>query len=202
MERRAAQLVAHSGRRAAAGYLREVESVWVRERALTERTDLSAAVATSLHRLTAYKDEYEVARMLTDKAFVASVAAEVPGASDLTYQLHPPVLRALGREKKIGFGPRSHVALRVLAKGRFLRGTKLDPFGRAEVRKVERRLLDHYRGLVDALLADLTDDSYAAAVEVARAPELVVGYEDVKLRNVDRYRARLGELGIDTSPIR
>ncbi|NLG45136.1 indolepyruvate ferredoxin oxidoreductase family protein [Gordonia sp. (in: high G+C Gram-positive bacteria)] len=202
VERRAAQLVAHSGRRAAAGYLREVESVWVRERALTERTDLSAAVATSLHRLTAYKDEYEVARMLTDKAFVASVAAEVPGASDLTYQLHPPVLRALGREKKIGFGPRSHVALRVLAKGRFLRGTKLDPFGRAEVRKVERRLLDHYRGLVDALLADLTDDSYAAAVEVARAPELVVGYEDVKLRNVDRYRARLGELGIDTSPIR
>ncbi|MBM7368320.1 indolepyruvate ferredoxin oxidoreductase family protein [Gordonia hydrophobica] len=202
VERRAAQLMAHSGERAAAAYVRDIERVWRRERAVTDSTELSEAVAENLHRLTAYKDEYEVARMLTDTAFLDSVAAEVPGASNLTYQLHPPVLRAMGREKKIGFGPRSHVALRVLAKGKFLRGTAFDPFGRAEVRKIERRLLAHYRELIDGLLNDLGDAGYARSVEVASAPELVVGYEDVKLRNIDRYRARLGELGIDTTPIR
>ncbi|MGB3697596.1 MAG: indolepyruvate ferredoxin oxidoreductase family protein [Gordonia sp. (in: high G+C Gram-positive bacteria)] len=202
VERRAAQLVAHSNLRVAAEYVREVETVWRRERVVTDDTELSAAVAANLHRLTAYKDEYEVARMLTDTAFLESVAAEVPGASNLTYKLHPPVLRALGREKKIGFGPRSHVALRVLAKGKFLRGTAFDPFGRAGVRKVERALLAHYRDLIADRTATLTADGYRAAVDVARAPELVVGYEDVKLRNVDRYRARLSELGVDTTPIR
>ncbi|WP_412475410.1 indolepyruvate ferredoxin oxidoreductase family protein [Gordonia sp. LUNF6] len=207
VQRRAAQLMAHSGERAAARYVRDVELVWQRERAVTDSTELSAAVAENLHRLTAYKDEYEVARMLTDQAFIDSVAAEIPGATGLTYKLHPPVLRAMGREKKIGLGPRSHVALRVLAKGKFLRGTKLDPFGYAEVRKIERRLLAHYRDLVTDLVAGLTaaqfdEQRYAAAVDVARAPELVVGYEDVKLRNIDRYRARLAELGVDTTPIR
>ena len=95
----------------------------------TERTEFSEAVAKGLFKLTAYKDEYEVARMLVDPAFLADVSAQVPGGEQLTYKLHPPVLKAMGRKKKIGFGPKSHVALKLLAKGKKLRGTKLDPFG-------------------------------------------------------------------------
>ncbi|WP_280415017.1 indolepyruvate ferredoxin oxidoreductase family protein [Nocardia carnea] len=201
LDRRAAQLVAHSGERAATRYIRFVESVWLSERAVTERVELSEAVAANLHKLMAYKDEYEVARMLTDPAFVDAVQAEIPGAGKLTYKLHPPALRALGRRKKIGFGPRTHVALKVLAKGKFLRGTPFDPFGYAHVRRTERTLIRHYTTMLDGLLDTLTTESYATAVAAARAPELVRGYEGIKLGNIAQYRARLDELGIDTTSL-
>ncbi|MCZ4590517.1 indolepyruvate ferredoxin oxidoreductase family protein [Rhodococcus opacus] len=200
LERRAANLVAYQGDRVAARYIDFVESVWVRERAVTEHTDLSEAVAHNLHKLMAYKDEYEVARMLTDPAFLHAVQTEVPGGANLTYKLHPPTLKVLGRKKKIGMGPRTHIALKVLAKGKFLRGTVLDPFGYAHVRKIERRLIAHYESTVHRLTATLTLDSYDTAA--AAAPDLIRGYEDVKMRNVQSYIMRLNELDIDTEPLR
>lgn len=89
------------------------------------------------------------------------------------------------------------MALKLLAKGKSLRGTKLDPFGYAHVRKVERELLSHYTEMVHRLAAGLTDQSYATATEAAGLPDLVRGYEDVKLGNVELYRTRLRELGLD-----
>jgi indolepyruvate ferredoxin oxidoreductase len=127
------------------------------------------------------------------------VASEIPTGANLTYKLHPPVLRALGRKTKIGLGPRTHVALRLLAKGRRLRGTRLDPFGRAHVRQVERALLAEYSGIVSRLAADLDIDGYERAMEIASLPELVRGYEDVKLASVAVYQARLDELGVARS---
>ncbi|SUA45658.1 indolepyruvate ferredoxin oxidoreductase [Nocardia africana] len=199
LDRRAAQLVAYSGDRDAARYIQFIESVWLRERAVTEEVELSKAVATNLHKLMAYKDEYEVARMLTDPSFLDTVHAELPGSTRLTYKLHPPALRALGRSKKIGFGPRTHVALKVLAKGKFLRGTPFDPFGYARVRKIERQLIRHYRTMVEELVDTLTTESYSMAVAAAQAPEIIRGYEEIKLRNIDHYWARLDELGVDTT---
>ncbi|MFZ2177674.1 MAG: DUF6537 domain-containing protein, partial [Rhodococcus sp. (in: high G+C Gram-positive bacteria)] len=145
LERRAAQLVAYQGDRVAAEYIAAVQSAWESERALGDRTEFSNSVATGMHRLMAYKDEYEVARMLTDPSFLEAVQEKVPGGRKLTYKLHPPTLKALGRTKKIGLTPRTHGVLKVLAKGKFLRGTLFDPFGYAHVRRVERRLLAHYR---------------------------------------------------------
>ena len=106
-----------------------LQGIWTAERAVSDRTEFSEAVAKGLYKFTAYKDEYEVARLLTDPQFVDHVRTEIPAGQNLTYKLHPPMLRALGRRKKIGLGPRSHVALRVLAKGKRLRGTRFDPFG-------------------------------------------------------------------------
>ena len=120
----------------------------------------------------------------------------MPGGENLTYRLHPPALRAMGRTKKVGFGPKSHVALKMLAKAKVVRGTKLDPFGYAHVRKVERQLLSHYTAMVLRLAAELTADNYATAVAAAGLPDIVRGYEDVKLGNVELYWARLRELGI------
>ncbi|MFZ2173023.1 MAG: DUF6537 domain-containing protein, partial [Rhodococcus sp. (in: high G+C Gram-positive bacteria)] len=150
---------------------------------------------------TAYKDEYEVARMLTDPAFLEAAGAEVPGAGKLTYNLHPPVLETMGRKSKIGFGPRSHVVLRALAKAKFLRGTAFDPFGYTRVRRLERQLLTHYETTVSGLIADLAADTYDTATQIAAAPDLVRGYEDVKLRGVAVYLQRLSELGIETTSI-
>jgi indolepyruvate ferredoxin oxidoreductase len=174
----------------------DVVAAWRAERAVGEGTAFSEAVARGLHRLTAYKDEYEVARLLTDPAFEAHLAAEVPGGRKMRYRLHPPVLRALGRQKKLAFGPWMRPMLRGLARGKALRGTPLDPFGHTEVRRLERALRDEYRAMVRRLAGGLTAESYATAVAAAGAAQLVRGYEGVKLANVERYRARLAELGV------
>ncbi|MEV6771960.1 indolepyruvate ferredoxin oxidoreductase family protein [Nocardia sp. NPDC051030] len=197
VELRAAELVQYQNAKVARRYIDTVQLVWASERTVTDRTDFSAAVARGLHKFTAYKDEYEVARLLVDPAFLAQVEAQVPGGERLTYKLHPPVLRALGRQKKIGLGPKSHVALKVLAKAKVLRGTKLDPFGYAHVRKVERELLSHYTDMVRHFAVALTMDNYETATKAAGLPDVVRGYEDVKLGNVELYWAGLRELGID-----
>jgi len=196
VELRAGELVRYQNAKVARRYVETMQAVWQLERTITDNTAFSEAVARGLHKFTAYKDEYEVARLLVDPAFLADVQAQVPGGENLTYKLHPPVLRAMGRTKKVGFGPKSHVALKMLAKAKVLRGTKLDPFGYAHVRKVERQLLSHYTAMVLRLAAELTVDNYATAVEAAGLPDIVRGYEDIKLGNVELYWARLRELGI------
>ena len=49
------------------------------------------------------------------------------------------------------------------------------------------------------LAADLDPANYDHAVEVAGLPDMVRGYEDIKLANVEAYHARLRELGITAS---
>ncbi|MBO0873121.1 MAG: indolepyruvate ferredoxin oxidoreductase family protein [Pseudonocardia sp.] len=196
---RAAWLVDFQDLATARRYLDAVRAAWSAERAVAgERTAYSEAVARGLHKLTAYKDEYEVARLLTDPEFERRLAAEVPGATKMRYRLHPPLLRALGRERKIAFGPWLRPVLRTLAHGKRLRGTPLDPFGHTEVRKVERDLRDSYTAMIHRLTERLTEHNYDTAVAAADAADLVRGYERVKLDNVAHYRARLAELGVDT----
>jgi indolepyruvate ferredoxin oxidoreductase len=81
----------------------------------------------------------------------------------------------------------------VLRAMRRVRGTALDPFGYAEVRRVERRLIDDYVKTIDELLP-LLADSYDLAVELARLPERVRGYEHVKLNNVKEYEQQRDDL--------
>ncbi|TIC80434.1 indolepyruvate ferredoxin oxidoreductase family protein [Nocardioides sp. GY 10113] len=200
VSRRATDLVAYQDERLADAYVDLVARVAAAERAVTTETRLSQAVARHLFALTAYKDEYEVARLLTDPAFLASTGDAFPGGS-ISFNLHPPALRALGREKKISFGPRSHGSLRALARMKHLRGTRADLFGRAHLRKVERALRDHYRAVITDLASSLTPATYDRAVRVAELPEMVRGYESVKLRNVARYVAALHDLGVATPPV-
>ncbi|MGD9988397.1 indolepyruvate ferredoxin oxidoreductase family protein [Pseudonocardia sp.] len=194
-EDRAARLVGFQSVRTAREYAAVVREVWEAEHTAGGAGAFAEAVARGLYRLTAYKDEYEVARLLTDPAFEAALAAEVPGGTGMRYRLHPPALRAAGRSKKIAFGPWMRPVLRTLARGKALRSTPLDPFGRTAVRRLERALRDEYRATVRGLAAALTPDSLPTAVEVARTADLVRGYEDVKLAAVERYRVRRAELG-------
>jgi indolepyruvate ferredoxin oxidoreductase len=192
IELRAVELIGFQGIRVARAYVRTVQHIWDAEQRVTDRTEFSEQVARGLYKFTAYKDEYEVARRLIDPAFLDDLADQLPEGANLTYRLHPPVLRAMGRKKKIGLGPRSHLALRVLAEGKRLRGTKFDPFGYAHVRRVERALLAHYTEMVTALAAELD-----VAVKVAALTDIVRGYEEIKLANVELYQNGLRELGIE-----
>jgi indolepyruvate ferredoxin oxidoreductase len=137
-----------------------------------------------------------VARLLTRPELLEQVRAEVPDATKVTFNLHPPMLRSMGMDKKLKLGKGFRPAFVALAKAKALRGTPLDPFGRAHVRRVERQLAASHTALVERLTSTLSADSYDVAVQAAAASELVRGYEEIKLGNVERYRARLVELGL------
>jgi len=194
--RRAAELIAFQSQRTAKGYVQYVENAWRKERTIGTATAFSAEVARGLYKLTAYKDEYEVARLLTEPAFLEAVRQEVPGAENLTYQLHPPTFKTLGRASKIGFGPRSHVLLHMLKRASRLRGTPFDPFGYTKMRRLERALLAQYRSMINSATADLSAANYNHAVSLAETATLVKGYEDVKLASIERYCAQLEKLNV------
>jgi hypothetical protein len=65
-----------------------------------------------------------------------------------SFALHPPVLRALGMKRKIALGAWFRPGFRLLYAMRHLRGTRLDPFGRATVRVTERALIEEYTAAV------------------------------------------------------
>ncbi|GAA1874820.1 indolepyruvate ferredoxin oxidoreductase family protein [Pseudonocardia ailaonensis] len=189
------ELVAYQDRDYAIRYAEDVERVRVAEqRVVPGSTALTEAVAVGLHKLMAYKDEYEVARLSLDPGLAADVEAQFGAGSRVSWKLHPPVFRALGMDRKLTLGPWFTPAFRVLRSMRKLRGTRLDPFGIARVRRVERELLAEYRQVLDELVAGLTPDTHATAVEIAALPDLVRGYEEVKLASVERYRERLAAL--------
>ncbi|PRC59743.1 hypothetical protein C6A85_21855, partial [Mycobacterium sp. ITM-2017-0098] len=74
--------------------------------------------------------------------------------------------------------------------------TMFDPFGYANVRRIERQLLADYTGIVTRLAADLAPDTYDRAVGIAGLPDMVRGYEHIKLASVEAYRARLHDMGV------
>ncbi|WP_366942187.1 DUF6537 domain-containing protein, partial [Gordonia sp. (in: high G+C Gram-positive bacteria)] len=113
-------------------------------------------------------------------------------------RLHPPVLRELGMRKKLAVGRWGRPGLRGLESLKRLRGTRFDPFGHTQVRRTERALIGEYRAALDRVVAGLGEHPSAAqleqAVAVAELPDLVRGYEGIKLANVERFRAELARL--------
>ena len=109
----------------------------------------------------------------------------------MTYHLHPPMLRALGVDRKLELRRSAGPALRALRAAKGLRGTLADPFRWAEVRRVERAMIPEYVEAIDRLTQRLTLDSLDDAVEIASLPDQVRGYEDLKLRRAAAYRAEL-----------
>ncbi len=154
---------------------------------------LSMTVAENLFKLMAYKDEYEVARLAFDPATKSSIQAQFGEDAKVSYLLHPPFLRALGVKKKIAFGPWFKVVFIVLSKARFIRGTKWDPFGYAKVRKVERALIVEYCETIARVCSALDASNYKEAIKIAGLPEVIRGYEMIKLENVKRYQSQLHE---------
>ncbi|GAY07185.1 indolepyruvate ferredoxin oxidoreductase family protein [Pseudonocardia sp. N23] len=192
---RVEELTAYQSAAYAASYAADVERVRVAEdAAVPGSTALAEAVAVNLHKLMAYKDEYEVARLSLDPAVAASVEEQFGAGARVAYKLHPPVLRALGMNRKIALRRTAGPAFRTLRAMRRLRGTRFDPFGLAHVRRVERELIEEYRTVVDGLLADLSARSLPRAVEIAELPDMIRGYEDIKLASVARYREALQSL--------
>ena len=156
---------------------------------------LTEAVAKTLFRLMAYKDEYEVARLYTDTGFLESIADRFEGPFRLSFHLAPPILaqhdKTSGKPRKTRFGPWVVPAFRVLARMRRLRGTRFDVFGYTQERRVERKLIVDYREMVLCeILPALTAGNLAAAANAAAAAMAIKGYGHIKLGNIALAQAR------------
>jgi indolepyruvate ferredoxin oxidoreductase len=190
-EVRVPELVAYQDEAYARRWAELVRRAHVAEQERTPgHSELAEAVARQLFKLMAYKDEYEVARLHLDAVEQAKVRAEFGEDVKVAFNLHPPLLRAMGLKSKLKLGGWFVPAFRSLHRMRRVRGTRLDPFGRAEVRRVERELIGDYEELVTEALTLLTPEMHDTAVELLELPDLIRGYEDIKLRNVALYRKR------------
>ena len=200
---RVGELVDYQDARYAAAYVDFVLEVAAREAAIAPgRGDVTRAVIRNLYKLMAYKDEYEVARLHLKPAFHAGTRGLFDAPRRVSWHLHPPFLRALGLKRKLRFGPWFRHPLRALRALRRLRGTPYDPFGYAAVRREEQRLVPWYRGLVATALAAGGPDAHAAAIELARLPESIRGYEDIKLRSIAKVRGQASTLVSRAATIR
>jgi indolepyruvate ferredoxin oxidoreductase len=163
------------------------------QRTANSSTTFTEAVARHLHKLMAYKDEYEVARLaLLDESLERYRA--VGGAdTEITYHLHPPALRSIGMESKVEFKRTAAPSFQALRAMKKVRGTLADPFRWAEVRKVERAMIPEFEAAVDTLITHLTTDNLDEAAAIASLPDQVRGYEDIKLDRAAAYRSQLAD---------
>jgi indolepyruvate ferredoxin oxidoreductase len=88
----------------------------------------------------------------------------------------------------MSFGPWMMPAFGVLAKLRFLRGTRFDLFGYSADRREERALIAEYEALCDEFSAGLTPANHQTAVALAALPEKIRGYGHVKARAIAAVR--------------
>ncbi|MEB0058946.1 indolepyruvate ferredoxin oxidoreductase family protein [Variovorax sp. LG9.2] len=197
VKRRVEFLTAYQNAAYAEQYKNFVAKVQQSESSLVGKTSLTEAVARYLFKLMAYKDEYEVARLHTDRSFLDRVNGMFEGDFKLNYHLAPPIIgkkNAKGELQKQKFGPAMLTGFRFLAKLKGLRGTALDIFGRTEERKTERALIGEYRAAIDEVLTGLNAGNHATALEIAALPEQIRGYGHVKDRNLAAARTRWAAL--------
>jgi indolepyruvate ferredoxin oxidoreductase len=173
----------------------------LKARGIADTEPFLTEVARGLGKLMAYKDEYEVARLYSDPAFMASLRDQFDSEAKLTLNLGARYLSFFRKDAKTGH-PRK-VALdawwvlplfRFMAKLKGLRGTPLDIFGHQSERRMERALIGEYRELMRKVASTVTPETMHAAVELAASADLVTGYGAVKDAGVEAYRVRVAEL--------
>jgi indolepyruvate ferredoxin oxidoreductase len=173
---RAAAIALYQDETLAERYRTRVAAIAARETALAGAPGpLARAVAENLHRVFAYKDEYEVARLHALARY-----GEKP-----VFHLSPPLPLgrdpATGRRRKIALPGWAALPLfRALRHGKRLRGTMFDPFGWQRERASERRMIRDYCSDLDAILKSLHPDTLTSALALARWPATVRGFGPVK----------------------
>jgi indolepyruvate ferredoxin oxidoreductase len=185
---RIAHLTAYQDEAYAHLYADVVAKVRKRETQLSLGEGLTRAVATNLSKLMSYKDEYEVARLYSDPAYLVGLDETLVGRKSIKIWLAPPMIAKVdphtGHPKKIAFGSWVLSVFKVLQHGKRLRGGVFDLFGKTAERKMERDLRDQYLADIDVLLAKLSASNVKSITEIAKLPDDVRGFGHVKAASV------------------
>ncbi|MDO5640967.1 MAG: indolepyruvate ferredoxin oxidoreductase family protein [Paracoccus sp. (in: a-proteobacteria)] len=191
LDRLGAELTAYQDGAYAARFRKTIDRFSAALPPLDDAEALIRSAAASLFRLMAYKDEYEVARLLTAPEFTTGLARDWEGGR-VVYNLAPPFLPARrdarGRPVKRRFGPWLTPLLRLMARGKALRGTAFDPFGRMRERREERALILWFEGVLGNLPARITPAHADRARQILEAPQQMRGYGPIKDAAMARHR--------------
>ena len=164
------------------------------------RSGLAEAVARTYHKLLAYKDEYEVARLYTDGRFEKALKENFDGTHKLEFHLAPPLMswwsrdKVTGHPRKMSFGAWMLPVFRLLAKGRAIRGTWMDVFGRTAERRLERQMIADYEAQCLEIERRLAPETHRASVALASLPQEIKGFGHVKLANYEKAKAKQANL--------
>lgn len=196
IEDRATRLTAYQNAAYAEQYRHAVAEVRAAEQAAGLGEKLSYAAATYAHKVMAYKDEYEVARLYTDGAFARQLASQFKGGK-LRFWLAPPILGKTdshGHPKKKHFGSWMMTGFRLLTRLKGLRGTRFDIFGYTDERKMERQIRDDYLAGLARMAQELTAKNHELAIAIAEVPDDIRGYGYVKDASVKKAKAHEADL--------
>ena len=185
---RSAELVSYQGEKLAARYRDFVSKI--------EYFALREAAAKSYHKLLAYKDEYEVARLHAENV-EKMVAENFDNVKALRFHLAPPILpskTADGRPKKRKFGPWVLNLFKLLRKGKALRGTPLDVFGYTSERQMERALIKEFEADVIETLPLVSPATQDLVLALFELPMQIRGFGPVKQQNAATVAKRREEL--------
>ena len=176
-ERWAERLIAYQGPRLAKKFNKRVTQV------ASVDPELAVIFARNYGKLLAYKDEYEVARLLTATGFQDRIAETMTGDYSVSFNLAPPIFSKPGpdgRPRKKEYGPGMGRWMGILRRFKFLRGTVFDPFGRNEERRAERRLITDYETLTARLLPRINGSTRDTVFAIFDLPAEIRGYGPVK----------------------
>ncbi|MBT8079107.1 MAG: indolepyruvate ferredoxin oxidoreductase family protein [Gammaproteobacteria bacterium] len=156
---------------------------------------LTDAVVKAYFKTLAYKDEYEVARLHTGSGFIDQLREEYGQDAKIRFHLAPPLMPsgrdARGRPFKREFGAWMIPLFRLLARGKRLRGTAFDVFGKTAERRMERALIGEFEATVATLLSDLSAANHSQAAEIVKLYLDIRGYGPVKEQSAQEVRNRI-----------
>ncbi|MGR3621325.1 indolepyruvate ferredoxin oxidoreductase family protein [Pseudophaeobacter sp.] len=154
--------------------------------------ELTEAAARSLFKLMAYKDEFEVARLMSGDSFKEQLAQEFEGDYSVHYHMAPPLLSrktdARGRPLKRAFGPWLRPALSLLTRGKRLRGSRFNPFGYHEEARLHRSLLAWFETTLATVASNYQASKHQTCVQILKAPMDIRGYGPVRKEAATKHR--------------
>jgi len=191
----ARELTAYQDGALADRYRKLVANVAAREKEKApECAGLAEVVAKSYFKLLAVKDEFEVARLYSDGRFARMLDDAFEGGYTLKFHMAPPILARknphTGEPYKITLGPWMGAAMRLLARGKHLRGTWANIFGYTADRRLEQRMIDEYETLLSEIIQNLSSETYATACALAALPLQIRGYGGVKRASYEAAKQR------------
>ncbi|MDQ8952190.1 indolepyruvate ferredoxin oxidoreductase family protein [Acinetobacter rudis] len=171
-------------------------------RTLTEQAaqvlpkELAEVIATQLYRVMAYKDEYEVSRLLTAKKFKQSIEAQFGKGLRLTYHLAPPIWGTHHSIRKRAFGYWMRIPMMIIAHLKWLRETSFDPFSAQSERKQEQAWRDRYIEFVQTISSKPESFNLSIALQIAQLPVEVRGFGHVKMQAMAIAKQHWDELSL------